>query len=54
VPEIGFVSVQLHDDVAGMLTYLDNIHRHSQLEKLKITGYVDISKHGNMPRLTDL
>jgi hypothetical protein len=54
VPELRFINVKLYDDVDGMLTYLDDIHRHSQLEELKLTGYVDISNNGNMPRLTDL
>jgi hypothetical protein len=54
VPELRFISAKLYDDVDGMLTYLDDIHRHSQLEELKLTGYVDISNNGNMPRLTDL
>jgi hypothetical protein len=36
------------------LTYFDNIHRHGQLEKLKISGYADVSNNGNLPRLADL
>ena len=54
IPELRRVSVYLHDDVAGMLTYFDDIHRHGQLEKLEIDGYVDVSSNGNLPRLADL
>ena len=41
IRELRYVSVYLHDDVAGILTYFDDIQRHGQLEKLKISGYVD-------------
>ena len=54
IPELRCVSVSVHDDVAGMLTYFDDIHRHGQLEKLEIRGYVDVSNNGNLPRLADL
>jgi hypothetical protein len=54
IPELRRVSVFLHDDVAGMLTYFDNIHRQGQLEKLEIRGYVDVNDNGNLPRLADL
>ena len=54
IPELRCVSVDLHDDVAGILTYFENIHRHGQLEKLKISGDVHVSRNGNLPRLVDL
>ena len=54
IPELRYVNVSLRDDVAGMLTYFDDIHRHGQLEALKIRGDVDVSNNGNVPRLVDL
>ena len=37
---------------AFIFTYFENIH--GQLEKLKISGHVDMSDNGNLPRLADL
>ena len=54
IPELRCVTVSLRDDVAGMLTYFDDIHRHGQLEKLKISGDVAVRNNGNVPRLADL
>jgi hypothetical protein len=54
IPELRCVHVHLQDDVAGMLTSFDDIHRHGQLEKLKISGCVDVNNNGNLPRPADL
>jgi hypothetical protein len=54
IPELRRVSIYLHDDVAGVLTYFDDIHCHGQLEKLKISGYVDVNNNANLPPLADL
>jgi hypothetical protein len=54
IPELRYVSVYLHDDVTGMLTYFDNIHRRGQLEKLTINGFVYVNNNGNLPRLAYL
>ena len=52
ISELRYVTVYLHDDVAGMLTYFDNIH--GQLEKLTINGSVYVDNNGDLPRLADL
>ena len=52
IPELRYVSVHLHDDVTGILTYFDNIH--GQLEKLTINGFVYVNNNGDLSRLADL
>ena len=52
IPELSYVTVYLHDNVAGILTYFDNIL--GRLEKLTINGSVYVDNNGDQPRLADL
>ncbi len=54
VLKLRYVSIIRFIDVAWLLSYFEDLQRHSQLEWFNISGYVTLTENSNFPHVTEL
>lgn len=53
-PELRHISIKLFGGVPWVLTYFEDLQRHSQLEELNISGHVTFGISAGLPRVNEL
>ncbi len=53
-PELRHINIKLFGGVPWVLTYFEDLQRHSQLEQLNISGHVTCGISGGLPRVNEL
>lgn len=54
VPELRYVSIKLSVGVGWVLTFFEDVQRHSQLERLRISGDIKAGGKDSLPRVAIL
>jgi len=54
VPGLRHVNIKIYVGVAWLLTFFEDLQRHSQLEQFNISGHVRFTLNSNFPRVVEL
>ena len=54
VLKLRYVNIIRFIDVGWVLSYFEDLQRHSQLKWLNISGYVELTENSNFPHVTEL